>query len=148
MNQFRLDPQLAADCHILGEMGCCLLLLMDNSLAPWFILVPRRNETEICDLPYEDQLAVLDGVNLLSRFLKIHFKADKLNVAAIGNVVSQLHIHVVARRRNDFCWPGVVWGRKERQPYDGETVEKLASALAGAMPTHFSRRLPLGKPRH
>jgi len=146
VNQFSLDPQLAADCHILGEMGCCLLLLMNNSLAPWFILVPQRNETEICDLPREDQLAVLDCINLLSRFLKSHFKVDKLNVAAIGNVVSQLHIHIVARRRDDFCWPGVVWGRKERQPYDEETVEQLTSALAAAMPSRFSPRSRHGNP--
>lgn len=140
MNRFTLDPQLAADCHILGEMGCCLVLLMNNSLVPWFILVPQRNEVEICDLPHEDQLAVLECINRLSRFLKIHFKADKLNVAAIGNVVRQMHIHVVGRYVDDFCWPGVVWGRKERQPYDDETLEKLALSLAAAMPSHFSRR--------
>lgn len=142
MNDFQLDPRLAADCRILGKMGSCLVLLMDNSLVPWFILVPQRSETELCDLPAEDQLFVLGEVSLMSRFVRSHFKPDKVNVAAIGNVVSQLHIHVIGRYRDDFCWPGVVWGRKERQPYDDETVEKLVSALAAALQSRFSRQLP------
>jgi len=142
MSRFSLHPQLAADCHILGEMGCCLVLLMNNSLVPWFILVPQRAGTEICDLPPEDQLFVLGEVNLLFRFVKRHFKTDKVNVATIGNVVSQLHIHIVGRYHDDFCWPGTVWGRKERQPYDDATVEQLASALEAGLPSHFSRRSP------
>jgi diadenosine tetraphosphate (Ap4A) HIT family hydrolase len=146
VNEFTFDPQLAKDCHILGEMACCLVLLMDNSLAPWFILVPRRNEIEMCDLPHDDRLSVLEEITLLSRFVRSHFKVDKLNVAAIGNVVRQLHIHVVGRKRDDFCWPGVVWGRKERQPYDYQTVEELASALAAALPSRFSRRSAQGLP--
>lgn len=146
MTGFSLDPRLAADCHILGEMGCCLVLLMNNSLVPWFILVPQRAATELCDLPPEDQLFVLGEVNLLYRFVRSNFNTDKVNVGAIGNVVDQLHIHVVGRRRDDFCWPGVVWGRKERQPYEVATVEALASALAAALPSHFSRRQPNGHP--
>ncbi|MEA5115523.1 MAG: HIT family protein [Geobacteraceae bacterium] len=146
MKNFTLDPRLAADCYILGEMGCCLVLLMNNSLAPWFILVPQRSETEICDLPHEDQLAVLDCINRISRFLKIRLRVDKINVAAIGNVVRQMHIHIVGRNIEDYCWPGVVWGRKERQPYDDETVENLASELAAAMPSHFFRRPLHGNP--
>jgi len=142
VTRFSLHPQLAADCHILGEMGCCLVLLMNNSLVPWFILVPQRTATELCELPPEDQLFVLGEVNLMYRFVRNHFKTDKVNVGAIGNVVSQLHIHVVGRRRDDFCWPGVVWGRTERQPYDDAAVEQLASVLAAALPSHFSRRSP------
>ena len=146
MNKFSLDPQLAADCHILGEMGCSLVLLMNNSLAPWFILVPRRPEVELCDLSTEDQLSVLDGVNHLSRFVKSHFKAEKLNVAAIGNVVRQLHIHVVGRNSDDFCWPGVVWGRKERKPYDAGAVEAIAASLASWIPVEIYRKIPPPSP--
>ena len=98
MKDFRLDPQLERDCFILGNVGSSLLLLLDNALVPWFILVPRVAVTEVYELEREVQLALLDQVNALSRLLKDELGVDKVNVAAIGNVVRQLHVHVVARR--------------------------------------------------
>ena len=110
MDSFELDARLASDCLVLGEMDMSLVLLMNNSLLPWFILVPKTTETEMIDLPRSEQVRVLEEINLLSAFVKNHFAVSKLNIATIGNIVPQLHIHVVGRAPNDCCWPKVVWG--------------------------------------
>ena len=129
MTDFRLDPRLAADCLVLGEMPLSLLLLMNNSLVPWFILVPRREATELYRLAMEDQLLLLDEVNHVSQFVQQSFGAEKLNVAAIGNIVQQLHIHIVGRNSSDFRWPGVVWGAEERRAYTEKEVEAILAGL-------------------
>ncbi|MDD2321797.1 MAG: HIT family protein [Geobacteraceae bacterium] len=134
MNDFTLDPRLAQDCVVLGKMRLSLLLLMKNSLVPWFILVPQRTATELFQLDRQDQAALLEEINLLSRFVKEHFAVEKLNVAAIGNIVQQLHIHVVGRNSNDFCWPNVVWGTKEQRPYTDQEVKAITAALGKKMP--------------
>jgi diadenosine tetraphosphate (Ap4A) HIT family hydrolase len=132
MEKFSLDPRLAADCIVLGEMPLSRLLLLNNSLFPWFILVPRRNAVELFELESADQLILLEEINLLSRFVKGHFGSEKLNVAAIGNIVSQMHIHVVGRKTTDCCWPGVVWGMQEKAPYAAEEIERLSAAITAA----------------
>ncbi len=134
MNNFTLDPRLAQDCVVLGKMRLSLLLLMKNSLVPWFILVPQRMATELFELNREDQETLREEINLMSRFVKEHFTVEKLNVAAIGNIVKQLHIHVIGRNSKDFCWPNVVWGTKEKQPYTDEEVTKILSSLDMALP--------------
>ncbi|WP_282756477.1 HIT domain-containing protein [Desulfuromonas thiophila] len=128
---FVLDPQLAADCHVLGSTPHSEVLLLDNALLPWLILVPRCRHSEIIDLPGELQRAVLDEIALLSRFVRQHFACDKLNTATIGNIVRQLHIHIVGRRTDDCCWPQVVWGQQQRQPYTLDRVIQLRDRLAG-----------------
>jgi len=134
MTDFHLDAHLASDCIILGETDFSLLLLMNNSLAPWFILVPKRNETEIFELAKEDQLALLEEISLLSGFLRTVMKVEKLNVAAIGNIVRQLHVHVVGRSSTDFRWPDVVWGAQEKTPYSIAEVRSILAALEGYLP--------------
>ena len=134
MEDFSLDPRLAADCVVLGEMRLSRLLLMNNSLIPWFILVPRRTAVELFELESEDQLALLEEINLLSRFMKDHFGSHKLNVAAIGNIVRQMHIHVVGRKTTDYCWPNVVWGTREKEPYTTAEVAALLESLEGKLP--------------
>ena len=129
MHEFSLDPRLQSDCHTLGELGENLLLLMDNSLLPWFVIVPKENVTEIYELTQEKQLEVLDLINRISVFVKQHFNIDKLNIAAIGNIVSQLHIHLVGRRRDDYCWPGVVWGVAQKQVYKKQEVSRIKMLL-------------------
>lgn len=129
MHEFSLDPRLQNDCHTLGELGENLLLLMDNSLLPWFVIVPKENVTEIYELAQEKQLEVLDLINRMSVFVKEHFNIDKLNIAAIGNIVSQLHIHLVGRRRDDYCWPGVVWGVAQKQAYTKAEVSRIKTLL-------------------
>jgi len=146
MTDFPLDPRLAADCFVLGEMPLSLLLLMDNSLVPWFILVPRREATEVYRLSRDDQLLLLDEINHVSRFVSEHFACEKLNVAAIGNIVTQLHVHIVGRNRADFCWPHVVWGRKERKAYRDGEVAAIGDSLAAGLPGCLFRPAGTGPP--
>lgn len=117
-----LDPRLVQDTELLGYFEGSLLLLMRNALYPWFVIVPNTSETELYMLPEAQQAAVMHQVSLVSRFVVQTFAIDKLNVGAIGNLVAQLHIHIVGRRRDDECWPGVVWGR---DPYIGYTTEQV-----------------------
>ena len=130
MNSFKLDSRLAKDCFILGELQTSLLLLMNNKVAPWFVLVPKvADVSEIYELDIDMQASLLREINELSSFIKQKFVADKLNVAAIGNVVKQLHIHVVARKENDYCWPGVVWGTDFSEQYLEEEVRELVDSM-------------------
>ena len=129
MDHFKLDSRLANDCLVLGELKISLLLLVNNSLLPWFILVPKTSAKEVTDLSRSDQDALLDEVNLLAAFVKTNFSITKLNIAAIGNIVSQLHIHVVGRDPSDYCWPDVVWGSKEREPYTAEMIDEITASV-------------------
>ncbi|HBH35047.1 MAG TPA: HIT family protein [Gammaproteobacteria bacterium] len=126
---FELDARLASDCLILGKLDCSLLLLMNNSLLPWFILVPLTQETEIYQLPREQQLQLLEEINMLSDFINSEFSIEKLNVAAIGNIVKQLHVHIVGRHSSDYCWPGVVWGADQSEPYTDTEVHRIRRSL-------------------
>jgi diadenosine tetraphosphate (Ap4A) HIT family hydrolase len=135
---FVLDERLARDSLPLGESELSLLRLMDNALVPWLILVPKVDCRELFELASDDQTRLLAEINALSRFLDAEFAPDKLNVAAIGNLVPQLHIHLIAWRRDDFCWPGVVWGRPERQPYTPAEVERLRALVADRLAPGFT----------
>jgi diadenosine tetraphosphate (Ap4A) HIT family hydrolase len=136
-SDFKLDPNLARDCHQLGELHGQLLLLMDNALVPWFILVPKTAVTELCDLPGEARNSLDRAVDQVCRFLRQQRPVDKLNVAAIGNVVRQLHVHVIGRNRQDYCWPGVVWGRPEKEAYPAEQISYLRNELRSAWGKEF-----------
>jgi len=126
---FNLDPRLAADCHRLGQLGDAELLLMDNANFPWLILVPHCTQSEFYELDFNRQQALLTSINLLSDFIKQHFSSDKLNIATTGNIVSQLHIHIIGRRHDDLCWPGVVWGTSHRIPYIASDLSQISTAL-------------------
>src|SRR2546421_10306774 len=116
--KWSLDPQLAADTTAIGDLSLSRVLLMNNSNYPWLILVPRHpGAVEIIDLGDEKQELLMNEIVLLSHVLKDVTSCDKLNVAAIGNVVSQLHVHVVARRIGDAAWPKPVWGAAPARPY-------------------------------
>lgn len=108
---FALDPRLEQDTLLLGDFSLSRLLLMNDARYPWFILVPRREDvTELFQLDVDDRQALWREATLLAEVLKDTFRADKMNVANLGNVVSQLHMHVIVRRRGDDAWPGPVWG--------------------------------------
>jgi diadenosine tetraphosphate (Ap4A) HIT family hydrolase len=126
-NHFELDPRLSDDCHVIGQMDISQLLLLNNALVPWFVLVPRTSVTDLTDLSRSQQTIVLEEINLIAAFIKQSFPVSKLNIASIGNVVSQLHIHVVGRAPTDFCWPNVVWGVSEHRPYDAAQVQSIIS---------------------
>lgn len=132
---FALDSRLQQDCLVIGDFPLCRLLLMNDSNYPWFILVPRREEvSELFQLDADDQRQLWQETALLAETLKDIFAADKMNVATLGNVVSQLHMHVIVRRRDDASWPAPVWGRHPARPYSeqqaGQVVDKLRSVLA------------------
>ncbi len=138
MTNFSLSPQLQKDCFVLGKLGDSQLLLLNNALVPWFILVPHTDVTELFELDDETRLGLARDSDTLAGFIKRTLGCDKINVASIGNVVSQLHMHVIGRRRNDFCWPGVVWGREEREAYSDEAVMKIVASLLANLDGQFA----------
>ncbi|MBF0264942.1 MAG: HIT family protein [Gammaproteobacteria bacterium] len=125
MINFELDERLKEDCHILLEEQSFYLLLMDNVLIPWFILVPKTDKTELFQLTVEQQRNYLEQTNCIAAFISSDLKADKINIGAIGNIVKQLHIHIIGRFINDPYWPGVVWGRDQKQAYSKKEFENL-----------------------
>ncbi|MDV7210493.1 HIT family protein [Azotobacter beijerinckii] len=133
---FALDSRLQQDTLPIGDFPLCRLLLMNDAHYPWFVLVPRREEiVELFQLDAEDQRTFWQETTELAETLKDTFGADKMNVAALGNVVAQLHMHVIVRRRDDAAWPTPVWGRHPAQPYSAEQVaairDKLRLVLTG-----------------
>ncbi|MGP0172172.1 HIT family protein [Pseudomonas sp. NCHU5208] len=127
---FSLDSRLQQDCLLLGDFPLSRLLLMNDAQYPWFILVPRREEvSELFQLDAEDQRQLWQETTWLAETLKDTFAADKMNVATLGNVVSQLHMHVIVRRRDDIAWPAPVWGRHAAVPYTAAQIEALKGKL-------------------
>lgn len=126
---FELDERLRQDCLVMGEFDLSVVLLMNNSLVPWFILVPQVKATEMYQLSLEDQHILNQEIYALSKFLKDDMQVDKINVASIGNVVRQLHVHVIGRYFDDYCWPEPVWGRSEKKPYDDGKLQNISQQL-------------------
>lgn len=129
MENFKLNDQLAKDCHELGFIDNSRILLMNNSLVPWLVIVPEVQETELYKLNELQQKKIVQQINILSEFIQTQYKTDKINVASIGNMVRQMHIHVVGRFETDYCWPGVVWGAKENEPYTLENIDEIKNRL-------------------
>lgn len=133
-----IHEQLMTDCLLLGQMELCHVLLMNDSQYPWFILVPdREGITEIYQLDKHDQQQLMTESSYLGECVMREFKGDKLNVAALGNVVPQLHVHHVVRYVQDRVWPAPVWGKHPAVPYDNETlqttIDRSRRCLAQAM---------------
>ena len=125
---YELHPQLAADTHPVATFALCDLRLMDDANYPWLVLVPRLPEArDLVDLDQAQRHALSDEVDRASRALRDAFQPFKLNVAALGNLVPQLHVHVIARYEHDPAWPSPVWGRVAARPYTPELlVERIA----------------------
>lgn len=129
---FTLAPELERDCIELADWPLCKVLLMNDSQYPWFILVPRKEGLkEIIDLSEHEQVTLTQESAKLSCMLKTVFKPHKLNVAALGNMVPQLHIHHIARFEDDPAWPKPVWGVNPSVPYTDEQIEKIKASLIG-----------------
>ncbi|MFP3996776.1 HIT domain-containing protein [Pseudomonas capeferrum] len=127
---FEMDTRLQQDCLVLGDFPLCRLLLSKDANYPWFILVPRRaGVSEVFDLSQEDQAQLFKETTDLSQALKGEFKADKMNVATLGNVVSQLHMHVIVRRHGDVAWPAPVWGKVPAGEYAPGQVDAIRQRL-------------------
>lgn len=119
---FSLNKQLEKDCFAIGELALCKVLLLNDSNFPWTILVPKvENVSELYELSEPDQQIFMQESNCVAQMLNELFKPDKLNIAAIGNKVRQLHIHHIARFENDICWPETVWGYGNSKPYTDQS---------------------------
>lgn len=135
---FVMDSRLQQDTFVLGDLPLSRVLLSNDARYPWFILVPRREEvSEVFQLSREDQQALWAETALLGEVLKDAFKADKINIATLGNVVSQLHMHVIVRYRGDDAWPAPVWGRHPAKPYEQAQVVALRDKLRSVMPGQY-----------
>lgn len=136
--RWSLHPQLASDTTPVGDLALSRLLAINDATYPWLVLVPRRaGVRELIDLSQEDAARLTEEVAAVSRVLKAVTRCDKLNVAAIGNVVPQLHVHIVARRKDDPLWPRPVWGLHEVQAGDEEAFGRFVLA------TRHNLRIPI-----
>ncbi|MGH8371992.1 MAG: HIT domain-containing protein [Gammaproteobacteria bacterium] len=135
---FRLHRQLEVDTLPLGKFKLCRLLLMNDSNYPWFILVPQRNNIrELHELDDTDRIQLLHESTLLSRALMQVFTPDKLNIAALGNQVPQLHLHHIVRYTRDPAWPAPVWGKLPARPYYSAEAAKLTRLLTPLLGNTF-----------
>ncbi|ORU92471.1 MAG: diadenosine tetraphosphate hydrolase [Cycloclasticus sp. symbiont of Bathymodiolus heckerae] len=127
---FELHPQLVNDCHYLGDFPLCALLLSKDANYPWFILVPTQSDIkEAFELSTLDQQQLQYESLQLSQLLNNTFQADKMNIAALGNMVPQLHIHHIVRYTNDTAWPNPVWGHTEAIQYKQAQLDKLIEKM-------------------
>ncbi len=130
---FSLHPQLAADTFVVDDWPLCRVLLMNDARFPWLILVPRKNGLRDFDeVAAQDKPALLAEIDRASCALRAETSAEKMNVAALGNMVPQLHMHVVARFSDDAAWPAPIWGVGEAVPYTTSQVDTLITALREA----------------
>jgi diadenosine tetraphosphate (Ap4A) HIT family hydrolase len=136
---FALDSRLQQDTLTIGDFPLCRLLLSNDANYPWFILVPRRDDiSELFQLDVADQQQLWQETTALAELLKDLFDADKLNVATLGNVVSQLHMHVIVRKRDDAAWPAPVWGKHPARPYSAEEVAGIRERLRLVLTEDFT----------
>jgi diadenosine tetraphosphate (Ap4A) HIT family hydrolase len=133
-----LHQKLQEDCLYLGRAKLCHLLLMKDANYPWCILVPDRdNISGIHQLEESDQLQLMRESSILSGALEKMFKADRINIAALGNIVPQLHIHHVVRYRNDRAWPAPVWGAVKAQAYSEEALQSVVNKIREGLGESF-----------
>lgn len=131
---FALDPRLGADTRLVTSLPLCDVRLMNDARYAWLVLVPRRGDlVEIADLNDADQAALWQEVNLATRALRAVAPCDKLNLGALGNIVKQLHVHLVARCEGDPAWPGPVWGHGKAQRYEEVALHERLAALRDAL---------------
>lgn len=134
MSVFELHPRLAADTIAVSRLPLCEVLLMNDAQYPWLVLVPRRaHVVEVLDLDPTDRLALWQEVEQVAAALRATFAPDKLNIAALGNMVPQLHMHVIARFRADPAWPSPVWGAVPPLPYAAASQDERVVALREAL---------------
>lgn len=128
MNKFFVDPVIENNSVFIKNLQLSALYLKNDKENPWFVLVPRRaGATEIVDLTHEDQTALMEEITIVSEFLKSYYEPYKMNVGSLGNIVRQLHIHVIARYANDRAWPGPIWGSMATMEFDNNELENIKS---------------------
>ena len=131
---FELDPQLESDTFPVGRTSLNRIVLMNDSRFPWLILVPERPDiTEPFELTDGDQRVLMQESMIVGKSLKVFFNAHKVNIAALGNQVSQVHLHHIARFRTDAAWPRPVWGAGAAEPYEAGVLRERVALLRGAL---------------
>lgn len=141
MTDFELHPKLKSKAHI-AELPLCLVLLQDEAHYPWLLLVPKRNNiSKIMDLTLEDQLQLTVEMDLVQKVLWKLFTLKQLNVAAIGNKVPQLHVHIIGRKEEDPAWPGTVWDHPAKKAYEPEEKENLIKKLKVYLMNHRLKKV-------
>ncbi|MEK9711693.1 MAG: HIT domain-containing protein [Thalassolituus sp.] len=135
---FRLDDRLQGDTFVIGRLPLCQVLLMNDSRYPWVILVPARKDVfEYYQLSQQDRAQLMEESTFVAEKMADHFSPDSMNVAALGNVVAQLHVHHVARKENDPAWPGPVWGHSPAVKYSDESAAARIKELEELFARHF-----------
>lgn len=126
----QLHPRLEADCHNLGSLASGVLLLHKNASLPWFIFVPFTDAIALYQIESEKRACIESTWNDLAAWVHERYNCKRVNVAAIGNLVPQLHLHMIARTESDPCWPGVVWGQKlPDAQWPDEAIEEIRNSL-------------------
>lgn len=134
MHTFRLDERLARDSELITKLGLCQLRIQNDKRWPWLVLVPQRNDvSELFELTPLDQAMLSFETNQVASALKQLTGATKINVGALGNIVRQLHVHIIARTEGDPCWPGPIWGQGTPEPYLDSDRHDFMKKLAGAL---------------
>lgn len=134
MKNFTLHPQLAADTIEVTNLPLCKVLLMNDSRYPWLILVPQQDGlVETTHLSQQNQQTLMAEITAASTALQNLFKVDKINIGALGNMVPQLHVHVLGRQKEDPAWPGPVWGHSAATPYTPSQKAKMLEKLQNAL---------------
>ena len=134
MHTFRLDERLARDSELITKLGLCQLRIQNDKRWPWLVLVPERNDvSELFELTPLDQAMLSFETNQVASALKQLTGATKINVGALGNIVRQLHVHIIARNEGDPCWPGPIWGQGTPEPYSDNDRHDFMKKLAGAL---------------
>ena len=137
MNTFTIDDRLLHSTEWVADLPLCRLFLQNDTRYPWFILVPRiADVTEIYQLSEADQVQLMAEISLISGYLKDQLSVHKVNVGALGNVVPQLHIHVLGRDPNDATWPGPVWGVGTAERYAAEALQESVSCARVWLENH------------
>jgi diadenosine tetraphosphate (Ap4A) HIT family hydrolase len=128
MKNFVVDPKLEENSYLIADLQLSKLYVKDDKENPWFVLVPKKmNATELTDLNHEEQCILMEEVTIVSEFLKNYYNPDKINIGALGNIVRQLHVHVLARYESDRAWPQALWGTMPSLHFEQVELENIKS---------------------
>ncbi|WP_437188196.1 HIT domain-containing protein [Planctomicrobium sp. SH668] len=129
-----IHPQLLADCHVLFETKLNSVLLNRNGSVPWIILVPKTETSDLLDLPAAERESVVAEAAVVAAFIREHWNLKKINFAQLGNVVPQMHIHIIGRTPEDACWPKPIWGNlTDSRPYSEREIQAIRTGLQREM---------------
>jgi len=128
MIPFNVDPELEKNSFFIADLELSRVYLKNDKENPWFVLVPRKNNAvELIDLPHEDLCLLMEEVAIVSEFLKLYYRPFKINIGALGNIVRQLHLHIIARYENDRAWPQALWGTNPFDHFEHYELENIKS---------------------